>query len=291
MTKLSLLTAAAAFAVTATASASAAQAGEVEIRDAVARVVVIAENRSDIEVQIDQGGAGLPALTVRRSGDDVIIDGDLDRRIRNCRSGDFVVNPTAMARGAASAEVRDHGTVDLADAPLIVIRTPMDVEVDSSGAVWGSIGRSSSVELGAGGCGDWSVANTDGPLSISVGGSGDVRAGTADALEVAIGGSGDVRTGAVTSADLAIGGSGDITIASIDGSLDVAIGGSGEIDIRSGRAPSVDAAVAGSGTIRFGGEAGDVDATIVGSGDVIIARVTGRVDRSIMGSGTVRVGE
>ena len=285
--KLSLLAGAGLLALV---SAGTASAGEVEINDAVARVVVIAENRSDIDVSVTHGSTDLPQLTVRRRGDKVIIDGKLDRRIRSCRGGsDFVGDPTQMPRGV-TVDVRGHGTSDMADAPLIIVRTPMNVDVDSECAVWGAIGRAGSVELGAGGCGDWSVANTEGALSVAVGGSGDVRTGTAGTLEVAVGGSGDVRTGAVSSAELAIGGSGDITIASVNGGVEVAIGGSGNVTINGGRAPTLEVAIAGSGEVNFAGEAGDLDATIAGSGDIRVQRVTGRVERAILGSGDIRIG-
>ena len=253
------------------ALASTAQAGEVEIRNTVARVVVIAEDRTDIQVSVDQGSSGLPAIEIRRRGDDVFIEGGLRRRIQDCRSNVFVGDPTQMPSGV-SVEVRDHGRVEMAQAPLIVIRTPMNVDIDAEGAVWGAIGRADNVELGAGGCGDWSVGNVQNSLSVAVGGSGDVRTGTAQALEVAVGGSGDVRTGAVTSAELAVGGSGEVTI-------------------NGGRAPAMDIGIGGSGTVIFNGEAGDVDVAIAGSGDVRIARVTGRVERAIVGSGDIRIGE
>lgn len=275
--------------MTSAALASTAQAGEVEIRNAVARVVVIPEDRSDIQVSVTQGSSGLPAIEVSRRGDDVIIDGGLRWRIQNCRGGDYVPDPTQMPSGVR-VDVRNHGSVEMADAPLIVIRTPMDVDVDAGGAVWGAIGRARSVELGSGGCGDWTIGNVSDALSVAVGGSGDIRTGTAQALEVAVGGSGDVRTGAVTRADLSVGGSGDITVASVSGPVDVAIGGSGEVTISGGRAPSMDIAIGGSGTVIFNGEAGDVDAAIAGSGDIRITRVTGRVERTVVGSGDILIG-
>ena len=281
----------AACAVGLTAVAGAASAGEVEIRDAVARVVVIPEaGRTRIDVEIVPGGANLPALQVTRRGDDVRIDGDLRRRIRNCRgSGDGHFGPTEVPAGV-TVDVRGHGQVRVADAPLVTIRTPMDARINAGGAIWGAIGRADRVELGAGGCGDWTVGNVGGDLSISVGGSGDVRAGAAQDLEVAVGGSGDVRTGAVRGLDVSIGGSGDVSVASIDGPADVAIGGSGDVVIRGGRASSLEVAIAGSGEVTLNGEAGSVEASIVGSGDVNVASVTGRIDRTVMGSGNVNVG-
>lgn len=275
---------------TTTILASAAQAQEVEIRNAVARVVVIPEERNDIQVSVDAGSSTLPAIEVSRRGRDVLIEGGLRRRIGNCRSNDFVADPTQMPAGV-QVTVRDHGTIEMADAPLIVIRTPMEVNLNAEGAVWGAIGRSAGTELGAGGCGDWSVANTSGELSIAIGGSGDVRAGTARTAEVAIGGSGSASVAAISgAAEVAIGGSGDVSLMSVNGNTDIAIGGSGTARVRGGHAPQLDVAVAGSGDVVFEGDVGNLDVSIVGSGDVTVRRVTGAVDRTILGSGDLNVG-
>ena len=156
---------------------------EVEISNAVARVVVIVEDRSDVGVEIDQGTSGLPALRVERRGNEIRIDGGLSRASRaasrtgipNCHSG-----PSNAARPG------DGATVEVRDWDASTWRRPPDRhpgaagrERRASGAVFGSIGRGArSVELGNGGCGDWDVANTDGTLDLSLGGSGDVRTGT-----------------------------------------------------------------------------------------------------------------
>lgn len=273
-----------------TSLASAAQAQQVRIEHTVARVVVIPEDRSDIAVSVDQGGSGLPAISVERRGDEVRIDGGLRRRIGSCRASAPVLDPTQVPAGV-QVNVRDHGMIELAQAPLIVIHAPMAVRINAEGAVWGAIGRSASTELGAGGCGGWTVANTAGALSISVGGSGAVRAGTAQSADLAVGGSGSISTGAIAgAADAAIGGSGDISVASVNGPTDIAIGGSGSVRVRGGRASTLDVAVAGSGDVDVGGEVGDLSVSIVGSGDVTVARVTGTTDRTILGSGDLRLG-
>lgn len=269
---------------------------EVDIRHAVARVAVVVEDRNDIAVEIEQGSSGLPPIQVTRRGADVRIDGGLRRRavvnrgdgLRNCNPGR--ASQTQPGEGA-SVEVRDIGRVNLADAPLIVIRTPRNVNVGASGAVFGSVGRgAASVDLGNAGCGYWNVANTEGDLSLSVAGSGDIRAGTSRSLDISIGGSGSVTAGATRELDIAIGGSGDVIVARADGSTDIAIGGSGDVDVRSGNAPNLSISIAGSGDVNFGGVAGDVDVSIVGGGDVTVARATGSVSRSIMGGGDVRIG-
>lgn len=284
-----------AIAAAALAGPALAREPNVEIRHAVARVAVVVEDRADVAVEVEQGSSQLPAVRVSRVGDEVRIDGGLRRRgwfgsnngIRNCNIGPR----DARAGEGASAEVRGLGRINLSDAPLIVIRTPRAVDVSASGAVFGSVGRgATSVDLGNGGCGAWDIANVDGPLSLSIGGSGDMRAGTSRSLEVAIGASGSVTAGATGSLEIAIGGSGDVTVARIDGPLEVSIGGSGDVQVRGGTAPTVEIAIAGSGDVDFNGVAGDVDVSIMGGGDVNIARATGSVSRSIVGGGDVRIG-
>ena len=273
--------------------AQAKASPEVEIKDAVARVVVIVEDRADVAVEVTQGNTRLPALQIRRRGDEIQIDGGLGGRrfndaIRNCRSG------PADARqpgDGASVEVRDLGRINVSEAPLIIIRSPRDVNVSAGSAVFGAVGRGArSVELSNGGCGDWVVANTDGPLDLSLGGSGDIRTGTSRSLDASLGGSGTIRAGATGNLDLSLGGSGEAWVAAVDGEVDIAIGGSGEVSIPRGRASSFEVAIGGSGDIDFGGTAGDVSVAIAGSGDIRIAEVTGRVSRSIVGSGDIRIG-
>src|SRR3954463_15558911 len=65
-------------------AAGAAQAASVEVKDAVARVTVIPENRSDIKVEFVSTNPRLP-IEVRSLGARTIVDGRLGRRIRGCR--------------------------------------------------------------------------------------------------------------------------------------------------------------------------------------------------------------
>ncbi|HYF22444.1 MAG TPA: DUF2807 domain-containing protein [Caulobacteraceae bacterium] len=285
---------AAAAAAVLTTAAGAAQAVEVEIKDAVARVVVIPENRADIAVTVAQGSAGLPALQVTRTGSgNVNIDGDLKRKIKGCTLTGLVMNDHVDPMNPPSnltVRVADHGDVKVADAALITIRTPMDVRIEAGGAVFGAIGRSTSVELANAGCGDWTVANVNGPLKVSIAGSGDLRAGTASTLTVGIAGSGDVHVGSVRSLDASIAGSGDVRVARVDGPIEASIAGSGDVRVDDGRSERVNASIAGSGDVNFGGTAGTLKASVIGSGDVRARSVTGEVKKSVMGSGDVVVG-
>lgn len=261
-------------------AASQAQAATVEIEDAVARVVVIPEARSDIHVEFLSKNPDLP-ITVRSRGLNVYVDGDLGRNIRACRgSGENV-----------SVTVSGVGEVPWSEMPQIVIRTPMDVNLEAGGAVFGAIGRSGSVKLANAGCGDWIVANTAGALDVSQAGSGDVRAGNSGEARLRVAGSGDFAARRIAggfSVDIA--GSGDVSAEEISGPLDVDIAGSGDVKVGGGQASLVSVSVAGSGNVDFRGVAGDVKARIAGSGDVRVREVTGEVSKTVMGSGKITVG-
>lgn len=275
----------------------AANGPEVEIRHAVARVVVLVEDRSDVAVEVEQGRSNLPALQVTRRGDEIRVDGGLNRRDGRARRGDGIQScRSGPANGrqpgdGASVEVRDLGRINVSDAPLIIIRSPRDVKVSAGGAVYGAVGRgASSVSVGNAGCGDWVVANVDGRLDIDQAGSGDVRAGTSRTLDVDSAGSGSVWAGATDELDLDVAGSGDVMVTAVNGPVSIASAGSGDVVIRGGAASRFSVNGAGSGDVRFSGRAGDLHVALAGSGDVHVGEVTGRVSRAIVGSGEVIVG-
>jgi len=294
--KTAMIAAAASMALTGLAVAAPASAAEVKIRSAVARVVVIVEDRQDVGVEVTQGQSRLPAIQVRRNGRDVEIDGGLRRSrmwggddgIRSCNSGR---SDASQPGQGATVEVRDLGRIRLEDAPMIVLRMPRDVDVSAGGAVFGAVGRGAqSLELSSGGCGNWTVANVDGDMDLAVGGSGSIRAGTSRSLEANVGGSGSISAGATGNLKAAVGGSGDVSVASAQGAGDISIGGSGGVTVRGGRMDRLAATIGGSGSVRHDGTAGSLSATIAGSGNVRVAAVTGAVSRTIVGSGNVIIG-
>ncbi|MDD3836702.1 MAG: DUF2807 domain-containing protein [Phenylobacterium sp.] len=267
-------------AVAAIAAATGAQAASVEIRDAVARVVVAPESRADVAVEVLARNERLP-LEIRRSGDRVVIDGGLSRRIISCTS----------RGGRTSVHVRGVGEVPLADVPQILIRTPRQVEVSADGAVFGEVGRAASVELSSAGCGDWLLANVAGRLSVRQVGSGDTRAGRAGEAELQVAGSGDIVTRAIDGRlAVKVAGSGDVLVERVTGPLNVQVAGSGDVRVVSGQVPTMKVTVAGSGDVDFGGDAGTLDAKVMGSGDVRARAVRGAVNKTVMGSGDVVVG-
>ncbi|WGM46883.1 hypothetical protein KOAAANKH_01757 [Brevundimonas sp. NIBR10] len=271
--------------------ASAKEVPEVQVRHAVARMVVIVEDRTDVAVEIEGGTAGLPRPTVTRRGDEIRIDGELGRNaVRNCEGG--AGGPGGQPGQTSSVEVRNHGRVQVSAAPLIVVRTPRQVEVSVSdgSAVFGAVGRgATSISLSNSGCGDWTVANTSGELDVSLAGSGDVWAGDAGSLDVSLAGSGRVSAGATRSLEVAIAGSGSVTARQVDGPVDASIAGSGDVVVR-GDAGRLDASIAGSGSVIVRGRVASIDSSIMGSGDVRAGSVAGSVSQNSVGSGRVRVG-
>lgn len=263
----------------AAAGAALAASPQVEIKDAVARVTVIPEDRSDIKVEFLSTNPQLP-LQVRSQGGKTIVDGDLDRKIRSCDGS-----------GTRSSVRVDGRTYQYADMPQVVVRTPRDVDVEAGGAVFGAVGKSASLELSNAGCGDWTIANVAGALHVNQAGSGDTQTGTAGAAKLRVAGSGDVTTQAIAGPlEVDIAGSGDVWAASVNGPLNVKIAGSGDVKVAGGQGGAMTATVAGSGDVDFRGSADSLKARIAGSGDVRVKAVKGEVSKAIVGSGAVTVG-
>jgi hypothetical protein len=256
-----------------------AQAASVEVKDAVARVTVIPENRTDVKVEFLHNNPKLP-LQVRTLGGRTILDGDLDRKIRSCGG-----------RGQPSVHVSGIGDIGWNDMPQVVIRTPRNAEFSAGGAVFGNIGRSASLEFGNAGCGDWTIGNVDGRMHISQAGSGDIRAGSAGEARVRVAGSGDIATAAVRGpVEVDVAGSGNVSVGAVQGPLDVKIAGSGDVKVLGGHATAMTVSVAGSGDVSFDGVADSLKARVAGSGDVRAREVKGEVSKSILGSGGVTIG-
>lgn len=278
--RLAALLSASAAIFAAVSTPASAQAVSVEIKDAVARVTVIPEDRRDVRVEIAQPNPRLP-LSVRTLGGQTVVDGDLGRRIRGCRG----------SGQSSQVTVQGLGAVGWSQIPEVVIRTPRNVDLTANGAVYGSVGRSASLKLGNAGCGDWTVANVEGDAAISQAGSGGARMGSSGTLKVRVAGSGDLAAAEVRGGlDVTVAGSGSAAVRSVSGPLDVMIVGSGDVDIGGGHVTAMTVSVAGSGDVEFDGRAETLRARITGSGDVRAAEVKGEVTKTVLGSGSVRVG-
>jgi hypothetical protein len=261
------------------AAGAAAAEPTVQIRDAVARVTVIPEDRADVKVEFLTTNRDLP-LQVRVSGSETIIDGDLGHRIYDCHTGG----------DQPSASVRHVGHVDYKDIPQVVIHTPKAVVVESNGAVFGAIGRSASLDVDNSGCSAWTIADVAGAAILRDSGVGSVHMGSAGRLDVHLSGAAEVRANRVGGLDASISGAGGVTINELTGPMQARVSGAAKIHVLQGSAGAVHAAISGAGGIDFGGTATSLDAQISGIGGIRVKQVTGPVTKSVSGIGHVTVG-
>ncbi|HEX4179402.1 MAG TPA: DUF2807 domain-containing protein [Caulobacteraceae bacterium] len=261
-----------------------ANAASVDIKNAVARVTVIPEARSDISVTIVRDDPRRPLKV------NVWPDGRTD--IEGGYFGGLFGGIIACNSHGGRPYVRVFGAaISYDEMAEIVVRTPRDVRVSASGAVFGEVGRSENLDLHVDGCGDWVVANVHGRLSLANAGSGDIRTGSAGSMRISTAGSGDIYSHGVSSGfDASIAGSSDIHVAEASGPVKVRLNGSGDLGIGGGHASDLEVLIAGSGDLTYKGVADSLTAFVAGSGDVNVARVTGAVKKSIAGSGDVNVG-
>jgi hypothetical protein len=276
--RLAIAIAAAATALAAAGAAAAAPS--VEIRDAVVRVTVIPEDRADVKVEMLTTNAGLP-LQVRTEGMTTVISGDLAHRIYDCHTrGD---HPTAWVRGI--------GSVDYKNMPQVVIHMPRAVAIEASGAVYGSVGRSGSLDLENSGCSAWTIADVAGDAVLRESGAGSVRMGSTGKLDVRLSGAGNVHATQVRQGlDATVSGAGGVTIDNLAGAMQAHLSGVGHIKVAQGRVGAIHASISGVGGVDFGGQAESLDASISGFGGIRVKTVTGAVTKSISGGGHVTIG-
>ncbi len=321
ISRVGALVGAASLALAASEAQAQPMAPQVQVEHAAARMVVIAEPRTDISVTVQHGGSRLPILAVRREGGRIIVDGGLARPFGGdalrCVGG-LTSNASGQMFGRYSFHGRDtravlaqgFGRVPLTELPVITAHVPLDARLATSGAVYGQVGPTRSLTLSPNGCGDWIAGHVQGSLGVDAAGSGDVAVDGAGEVHARLAGSGDLAVGPVAgAAELSLAGSGDVSAAAVGGPVRVSLSGSGDVtiaqanapvvaniassgDVRihGGHIPDLKVSLAGSGDFSFGGEAGRLSASIVGSGDVHVAHVDGPVSKSVLGSGEVDVG-
>lgn len=262
-------------------SATVANAASVEIRDAVARVTVVPQDRPDIRVEIVRANPDLP-LTVSVAGGRTLVDGDLRRRIRDCNG---------MGENAR-VDVRGVGRVFYAEMPQVVIYTPRDVDLEANGALVGAIGRSAGLELHNSGCANWTIADVAGEAELHQSGAGNVKIGTVGRLDVQLSGAANIHAvGVRDGMDAQLSGAGGVTVDTFGGAMEARVSGVGQIRVADGRATRMRATVSGIGGVEFGGSAQNLEASISGLGNIRVREVTGAVTKSVSGGGRIRIGE
>lgn len=252
------------FALAASAAAIASpclagQGPQLRLKDVVAEVRIIPENRADFAVQVTRTYPGLPQIRVAPGPGGLVVDGGLHKRIRGC--GAF-----------GTVAIKGGPRIPKNQVPQIVIRAPLAFFVDANGYVKGQVGPTRALGLDVSGCGDWTVADVAGRLDLDVSGLGDVNVG---------------RTG---SARVNLSGLGDVDIASVNGPLDVSASGMGDVDVHGGHATVMKASLSGMGDLSFKGVADSLEADASGMGEINVAKVTGPVRKSRSGLASINVG-
>ena len=190
------------------------------------------------------------------------------------------------------AKIPGVGDVAFDELPQITVRVPLQAKVVAGGVIYGSVGRSKSLNLLIAGCGAWTVANVQDQLSVDFDGAGQLHTGSAGTMKLRIAGAATTTTTAVANGlSLGIAGAGNVHARSVSGPLEVHVAGGGDVRIDGGRATTMAVQIAGSGNVYFGGVADSLDANIAGSGDISATKVLGRVNKFIAGSGSVDVGQ
>lgn len=271
-------------------------AQNIRLRHVAARVVVTAEDRTDVSVEIDNPG-GAPTPTISLEEGRLTVDGHLRGRVESCSD--------------TGAELRGYGFVAHERMPLITIRTPRRVDLSVSGAGTTEIGASQELDLSMSGCAHANAADVAGAASIDLNGTGHVQVAGAQEANVDLNGSGSVRVEtARAGASAEVNGSGQVTFANVTGSLNLENRGSGGMEVLAGAVTDADIELFGSGqatinapiqalTVSIFGSGdveapvtvGSLDADIFGSGDIRVQSITGALRQEVRGSGEVRVGQ
>lgn len=277
--QLALLAAAAALTTSGTAGAAATGSAGVDLRDMVARVTVIPEDRSDVKVEFARTNPKLP-IQVRNEGGRVVLDGDLEHRIRNCHHGD---RPRVSVRGV--------GDVGADEMPQVIIHAPRSVSISSNGAVFGSVGRAAALELQDSGCSAWTVADVAGEARVRESGAGSIKMGAADRLDVSLSGAANIHAvRARQGLDAKLSGAGHVEVGEVNGAVEAHVSGFGGVRMDSGHINALRASVSGVGGVEFGGTVDNLDAAISGVGSVRVKQVTGNVSKRVSGIGHVSIG-
>ena len=273
-------------------AAASARAETVEFKHIAAKVVILPEARSDIQVSIIKSNPRLP-IWVRKGGPGVTrVDGGQ----RDGWPHFMRPHPTRCRVGpdGTTVHVVGVGAFREDELPQILVRTPLAAKVSSDGAVIGSLPAADSLDLSIAGCDTWTIGVVKNHLDLNEAGDGRIRTGDLGSAHISIAGSADVATKAIARGlDLNISGSGDLTAASVAGDIDINIAGSGHVRINGGRAGVLRANVAGTGEITDQGRVEQLRLSTAGTADVHITEVAGQkgpVDRKIEGFGEIKVG-
>lgn len=274
------LAAAAVTLVAAPAAAETFNARSVAIEHAAANLIVIPEDRTNIDVSVT-AGARIAAPQTRMTAEGLVIDGGLRNRFRGC---------SRNLAGQVTARISGIGNVRREDLPRITLRVPRTLDLSAAGAIYTEIGASAGGEVAMSGCGDTEIASTSGALVVALNGSGDIDVqSVGGALTATVNGSGSLGVARASGeATLRLNGSGDLQVGDIGGALNAQLAGSGSL--HAGDARGARLVLNGSGDVSAGDIHGSLDADLSGSGAMRVTSVEGEsADLNLTSSGDIVV--
>jgi hypothetical protein len=275
--------AASALALAGVAFAAPAQAAPtVRLDHVIGKVIVIPEARATITAEVrnsGKGGLAKPTLTV--NGDELTVNGGLSR-------GDLSSCSVKRRGGGVNLGFFHHIAEE--DLPVITLRVPMDVILESNGAIDGEVGATHSLNMIDRACGDWRIGAVADKLEYELEGKGDVFVASANSANLRLQGLGDFHLGSTNALDVGLQGLGDVTVDQVNGPVHASLQGMGDLRIKGGHATEFTASLQGMGDIRFDGVADTVNASAQGMGDIHVAKATGEVHQSRSGFAEIHVG-
>lgn len=262
------------------AAGTRGHAAGLELREVTARVVVVAEPRSDVKVTVLTTNPALP-LTISRTDDGgALVDGRSEHR-RDWLS--WIMHPQLVqCRGREGHDDQ---------LPSLLVRVPLDADIRASGMVIGSLPTAQSLELHTAGCGGWTIGHVTGRFELEDAGADNVRAGDVGELKAHLSGAGKVTVrNVVAGLEVHLAGASDVKAGQVSGPIELHIAGHGDVDLGPGHSSHMSVEIAGQGDVAYAGVVERLDVSIAGQGDVSVAQVTGSVNKSVAGQGTVTIG-
>lgn len=298
---------------------------QVELKNMVARVHIIPENRDDVDIKVRYGNARVPTLLVSRKGDTIILNGQINTDLPR---GGFKM--TIKVQGDPNSKsfrfvVPNQGHMNMSDAPEVFIRVPNDARIKEDGIIYGDVAPSQNLEIISCGQGVWKLDTVKDTLSIvscgstdfqaeraenilingsgsgdfyitkairlkaNMTGSGDMVIDSARSVEIVNSGAGDNHINSANEAFLKLSGAGDVSLQRMIGPLRIESNGNGDVHVDTLLGPVV-INMAGSGDVTIeDGKVPSIEIKGYGSGDVRFGGMTDAVTVDSYGSGDVYV--
>ncbi|HSZ75055.1 MAG TPA: DUF2807 domain-containing protein, partial [Rhizomicrobium sp.] len=260
---------------------------KVSLSDVVGMLTIDVKDGGPVALDVSGTKAALDGLDVSVDGGTLSIEGAHERSLvwdwRNWFNFSDVNQPN-HSKLNLHLTVPKGTAIDIDD--LVGNATIGDTmgRVDfSATATKTKIGHVTSAKVTMEGTGEASVAQVDGPLEISIEGSGKVTAGHAGKVKADLEGSGEAELGQIDGGlALEIDGSGSLSATKVNGPVKIEVAGAGDVKIADGVADPFHVEIAGAGDVYFGGLAVNPHVDAVGAGSVHIKSYRGHLDNEGM---------